>query len=151
MWSAPAQLAANILGATRTIRLLDLPDQQPLTIRQAAALIGKMTGRTPYLNTVYRWCVKGTRGVKLQSFCVGRIRFVTVAALERFIDLCSADRPAADAIVSIDVTPHRSPEVSRQSERRAREIEEARQRLDQVTNRREKQRAGKQSGPNQSA
>ena len=56
-----------------------------------------------------------------------------------------------EAIVSIDVTPHRSPEVSRQSERRAREIEEARQRLDQVTNRREKQRAGKQSGPNQSA
>ena len=133
------------------IRLLDLPDEKPLTLRQAAAFIGEATGRTPLLNTLYRWCNKGARGVKLESFCVGRIRFVTVAALERFIERCSAAGSTTEPVVAIDVTPHRSPEVRRQAERRAREIDEARRRLDQVTNRRKKPPVGPRPGPSRSA
>ena len=114
------------------IRLRDLPEEKPLTLSQAADFIGDLIGKPPALTTVWRWCLKGTKGTKLESFCIGGQRFVTIAAIERFIERCSK-RSDADATVAIDVTPQRSPEITRPTERRAQEIEAARQRLDELT------------------
>ena len=35
--------------------------------------------------TVWRWALKGVRGVRLESFCCGAKRLTSVEALERFV------------------------------------------------------------------
>jgi hypothetical protein len=38
------------------------------------------------LSTIWRWCIKGVRSVKLESFSIGAKRFTTEEAVERFIE-----------------------------------------------------------------
>jgi len=47
----------------------------------------------PHASSLYRWCRKGVRGVKLQTWLVGGRRYTTIAALEQFI---AATTAAAD-------------------------------------------------------
>ena len=69
-----------------TTRLRELRDDNPMSLTDAATYLGKVTGRKPHVSTLWRWCQKGCKGVRLDSICVGGKRFVTVAAIERFID-----------------------------------------------------------------
>src|SRR5437016_1510804 len=49
-----------------------------LTLAEAAALIpGRTPGKRVYVNTVWRWCRKGVRGVRLQSVLIGGQRCTT--------------------------------------------------------------------------
>jgi hypothetical protein len=61
-----------------------------LTLSQAArCLPGK-----PSPTTIWRWMTAGVHGVKLQTICVGRIRYTTRAWLDEFLTATTA---AADA------------------------------------------------------
>ena len=56
----------------------------------------------PHASSLYRWCRKGVRGVKLQTWLVGGRRYTTIAALEQFI---AATTAAADGEPALPRTP----------------------------------------------
>jgi hypothetical protein len=40
--------------------------------------------------TIFNWADTGSRGVKLESFCIGKRRFTSEEAFDRFVEACSA-------------------------------------------------------------
>jgi len=125
------------------VKLRDLRDDQPLSLPDAADYLGKLTGRKPHVSTLWRWCLKGCKGVRLDSICIGGKRFVTVAAIEKFIEASTAlrdgqrEQPAGSASPATGVLAH----VMRHNDRRRQKIEAARRRLDEITG------AAKKSAP----
>ena len=80
MWvTDPTFLAVLAIGTA--INLFD-PDDEPLTIRQACKVI---PGR-PTFQTVWRWCMQGRNGVRLQYIECGRRKFTTRRALQEFFE-----------------------------------------------------------------
>lgn len=65
---------------------MTLLSERPLTFSQAA---NTAPGR-PCVTTVWRWAMKGVRGVTLESFVRGGRRFTTTEALQRFIQRTTA-------------------------------------------------------------
>jgi hypothetical protein len=59
--------------------------QKPMSLAAAARAFGRLRGRVPHISTVWRWCTKGVRGVRLQSYVVGGTRVVTAEAIDRFL------------------------------------------------------------------
>ena len=120
------------------MRLRDLRDDHPLSLPDAAAYLGTITGQKPHVSTLWRWCLKGCKGVTLESICIGGKRFVTVAAIEVFVESLSSARAVPNhKQLHQPVTPAAltSPlaHVMRQNDRRKGEIEAARRRLDELT------------------
>jgi hypothetical protein len=59
--------------------------QEPMSLAAAARAFGRIRGRVPHVSTVWRWCTKGVRGVRLQSYVVGGTRVITAEAIDRFL------------------------------------------------------------------
>lgn len=120
------------------MKLRDLREDQPLSLPDAAEFLGKLTGQKPHVSTLWRWCLKGCKGVKLESICIGGKRFVTATAIERFIDASSEARPGQPTQPPAPAAPP-SPgkgmlaHVMRHNDRRRLEIEATRRRLDEIT------------------
>ncbi len=121
------------------MKLRDLRDDQPLSLPDAAAYLGKMTGQKPHVSTMWRWCLKGCKGVVLESICIGGKRFVTAASIDRFIEASTAAShpsvarvtPPQPAATSVSRSP--LAHVMRHNDRRREEIEAARRGLDEIT------------------
>ncbi len=76
-----------------------------LTPTQAAARIGRASGRKPHSSTVTRWIQRGARGRKLPAICQGGRFLVNAADVDAFVLFLnsspgSAVRQNADAAVS---------------------------------------------------
>ncbi len=84
----------------------DLLSESAVPIKHAPSLV---PGR-PHISTIWRWVLKGVRGVKLETFVSGGRRFTTHQAIERFI---AATTAAADGV---------APSVPSVNKRRAAEI-----------------------------
>jgi hypothetical protein len=130
------------------VKLRDLREDKPLSLFDAADYLGKLTGRKPHVSTLWRWCMKGCKGVRLESICIGGKRFVTATAIEQFIDASTAAQSAKAAQPAAATSePPPSPatgllaHVMRHNDRRRSEIEKARRRLDEITG------TAKQSAP----
>jgi hypothetical protein len=117
------------------IDLRQFTEERPLSLPAAASYIGKLTGAAkPNVSTLWRWCMKGCKGVKLDSICIGGKRYVTVSAIARFIEARSL--PLAPHGTTAAASPRPTlPHVERLSARRREEIEAARRRLDKLTGR----------------
>jgi hypothetical protein len=114
------------------INLQNLAEERPMSLPEAASHISKITGgKKPNLSTIWRWCLRGCKGVTLESICIGGKRYVTVFAIERFIEARSRNEPPATP-TAVTATSHASPYVERHAARRRAEIEDARRRLDEV-------------------
>jgi hypothetical protein len=115
------------------IDLRRFAEERPMSLPTAADYIGRLTGQPkPSVSTLWRWCLKGCKGVKLESVCIGSKRYVTASAIERFITARSElSTPTPTTTVTID--RHSSPRVQAQTDRRREEIEAARRRLDELT------------------
>ena len=61
-----------------------------MTFTEAAGWFERRFGRRPNVATIWRWAVKGVRGVRLQTISLGRYRYTTEVALERFVDQTSS-------------------------------------------------------------
>ena len=70
------------------------PQYQPLV-----DAIYEATGRRPHLTTALRWCLKGTSGIKLESWKVGGRRVTTVDAVEAFVAATTAASGQRDGVV----------------------------------------------------
>lgn len=120
------------------MRLRDLLHDQPMTLLDAAAYLGKITGRKPHVSTLYRWCMKGCRGIRLDSICIGGQRFVTASGLDRFIENSTMQAPSTTTVEQANPPPTSPPvkgmlaHVMRHNDRRREEIEVARRRLDEI-------------------
>ena len=64
-----------------------------LTLSQAADLFAKR----PHVATLHRWCLKGTRGVKLRSWLVGGVRCTDAEAVEEFLLALNRDNSDVDS------------------------------------------------------
>lgn len=60
---------------------IEIGTETVLSLTEAA----KIAPGRPHLATIWRWCQRGVRGVKLETIVVGGRRFTTTEALERFI------------------------------------------------------------------
>ncbi len=114
------------------LSLSDLHDDPPMSLPAAAAYIGKLTGSKPHASTIWRWCLRGCKGIRLDSICIGGKRFVTAAALERFVTRTSEPQDQA-SVTEVVIRPQSSPQIVRHNPRRREEIEAARRRLDELT------------------
>ena len=82
---------------------------EALDLRTAAS---RIPGR-PHLSTVWRWTLKGSRGVKLESFVRGGRRFTTSAAIHRFIQATtSASRADVPRELPNPVARHRELQIA---------------------------------------
>jgi hypothetical protein len=60
-------------------------DEQVMTLVEAAGWLERRFGRRPNAASVWRWATKGIKGVRLATISLGRFRYTTESALERFI------------------------------------------------------------------
>ena len=100
------------------IDLRRFAEERPMSLSAAADYIGKLTGQPkPNVSTLWRWCLKGCKGVKLESVCIGSKRYVTASAIERFI--AARSQPGATTPpTTVTIDRHSSPRVQAQSDRR---------------------------------
>ena len=74
---------------------------------EAAALLpGRKPGKRLYVNTVWRWCMRGLRnGVRLRSVLIGGQRLTTRRWLQEFIQAMSESREPGGASPPVIRTP----------------------------------------------
>ena len=78
--TAPAPLLVSAAEATRRIG----PDEELLSLAEAARRLPKVDGRKIAIPTLWRWCRRGLRGARLEYVRVGRKICTTREALMRF-------------------------------------------------------------------
>ena len=106
------------------MRLADCPITtsltQYLTLAEAAKRLPRSNGRRVHTSTLWRWCRKGCRGVKLHYVRVGRSIRVTETGLNHFFaELAKRDTaaPAASARGTRRRKRRRSTDAQRQAAR----------------------------------
>lgn len=57
-----------------------------LTLQDARKELAQVTGRRPDKTTLYRWCLKGVRGTKLEHIRLGDRILTSRQAITRFIE-----------------------------------------------------------------
>ncbi|MFM8704965.1 MAG: DUF1580 domain-containing protein [Planctomycetia bacterium] len=123
-----------------------LANDRPMSLPDAAAYLGRITGQKPHVSTLWRWCLKGCKGVKLDSICIGGKRFVTAAAIDEFIDASTRRRPDGHPPPPA-ASPKPPAHVMRHNERRRAQIEAARRRLDELTGVTKRAQSGRKAVP----
>lgn len=61
-----------------------LHNETPLTLSEAAAALPKIGGKKISTSTLWRWAVKGCRGVRLEVRRLGGRHLTSLEALDRF-------------------------------------------------------------------
>lgn len=70
---------------------IDLTHERVVTLREAASILPRQRGgRKVHVSTLYRWCSRGVRGVRLEHLKLGGRIVVSAQALQRFAERCSA-------------------------------------------------------------
>jgi hypothetical protein len=59
--------------------------KQVMTLVEAAGWLERRFGRRPNVASIWRWAKKGIKGIHLETIALGRFRYTTEAALERFV------------------------------------------------------------------
>lgn len=77
--------------AASTTAPVQILTEDVLTLQDARRELALVTGRRPDKTTLYRWCLKGCRGTKLEHIRLGDRILTSKQALTRFI----ASRTAA--------------------------------------------------------
>lgn len=63
------------------------------TLAEARTELFRVTGRRPDKTTLYRWCLRGVAGTKLEHVRLGNVILTSSQAITRFIQARTADRP----------------------------------------------------------
>lgn len=95
-------MAASIVLRRQTTvvaeRQFDPRHEPPLTLRAACKLkFLHKNGKAPHLATLYRWAVRGIRGVKLETLVIGGSMVTSENSLLRFIRALSRNESALPA------------------------------------------------------
>tara|TARA_R110002072_G_scaffold107984_7_gene234531 strand:+ start:2621 stop:2863 length:243 start_codon:yes stop_codon:yes gene_type:complete len=67
--------------------MIDFDREDLLPLREAARLFqsGRKPGQAVHIATLYRWSLKGVRGVRLCTVLVGGIRYTTRGSIAEFL------------------------------------------------------------------
>jgi hypothetical protein len=106
---------------------IDVEEETLLSLSEAARHVPQLNGRRVHTSTIFRWCRRGLRGVRLGYVRVGRRMATSQEALNRFFHALAAADDEAPAHRHAP-TPERSP--SRAARTRA--IAQAEARLEDV-------------------
>ena len=91
----------NDASASRTTcgnRMIDSAEEL-FTLTEATKIMPRVNGRRPAVSTLWRWCRKGLRGVRLEYLRIGRNIVTSRQALLRFFaNLADADSNADDSV-----------------------------------------------------
>src|SRR5690349_20799837 len=80
---------------------IDVCIEEVVSLRDACSLLPRRrAGKKPAIETLYRWSLRGCRGIKLETVQVGATRCTSVEALQRFFDALTAAAGAATAAVT---------------------------------------------------
>ena len=90
---------------------IDLSAETPITLADAARTL---PGGAVHVSTIHRWRMKGCRGVRLETFLRGGIRYTTNEAVARFF---AATTAAADGDAPSVRTPRQREREIEQAER----------------------------------
>ncbi len=107
------------------IGLSHLQQDSPLSLSEAAAMIGRSCGKKPSASTCSRWVLKGVRGVRLEAVRIGGKFYTTTVAVNEFINQLSR----VSQSTGVSVAPSRPPE---QQKCCTTESRRAKQHLDKV-------------------
>jgi len=77
--------------------MIDTQSEELLSLAKLAREVPSRSGRGVQVSTIWRWCIKGCKGVRLESVVCGSIRFSSREALHRFF---AATTAAADSITA---------------------------------------------------
>ncbi len=64
--------------------MIDLQSEKLLSLTDAAKALPAIDGRRPHVSTMWRWCKKGVRGVRLEYVRLGHRVCTSMEALTRF-------------------------------------------------------------------
>lgn|GEM_PF-658676 len=96
-------------------KMIDLTTETPKTLANAAQ---SLPGGSVHVSTIHRWRMKGVRGVRLETFLRGGIRYTTDEAIARFF---AATTAAADGDATTVRTPRQREREVTVAERECRE------------------------------
>ena len=72
--------------------MIDFANEQVVSLNEAARMLPRRReGKKPHVSTLYRWTIRGVRGVILETIQVGGTRCTSVEALHRFFERLSID------------------------------------------------------------
>ena len=106
---------------------IDATVEELLSLSEAARHVPRLNGRRVHASTIFRWCRRGLRGVRLGYLRVGRRMGTSAEALNRFFNALAA----ADG----EAPRHSHPRTMRKppsQAARARAIAEAEAKLDEA-------------------
>ena len=110
--------AKNQTNQTNEIHRRIGPEEELITLGEAAKLLPKVNGKKPAICTLWRWCRKGLRGVFLEYVRVGRKICTTSQAMHRFFtDLADIDEQVEPDRYVKPTSLNRTPITSRQRQR----------------------------------
>lgn len=72
--------------------MIDLDVEKLITLQQAAALLPGENGKSVNPQTVWRWTMRGLRGVRLETVVIGGRRYTSREAVCRFAAALTAER-----------------------------------------------------------
>jgi Protein of unknown function (DUF1580) len=100
--------------------MIDVQNEQVLSLTAAAREVpNRDSGRGVNVSTIWRWALKGSRGVRLETAMIGGIRMTSREALVRFYERTTA-------VANGDSSPAAA------SKQRQRQIEQAERELAQA-------------------
>ena len=101
--------------------MIDISAEDLIPIRDVPKLLPpRPNGKRVHISAVYRWILRGVRGVCLESIRVGGTSYTSVEALQRFADRLSSGHHT-DSATSIATTTTRRKQIER-AEREVRAI-----------------------------
>ena len=87
---------------------IDLQQETVVSLTEAAKSLPSLDGRRPHVSTIWRWCRKGLRGVRLEHGRVGHRIVTSVEALTRFSQRL-AELDAKEAVSACESPPPEAP------------------------------------------
>ena len=85
--------------------MIDIQSETLLSLTDATKALPRIDGKRPHISTLWRWCRKGLRGVRLEYVRVGHRVCTSQAALSRFTNnLAAADDTPEARPLSIPIS-----------------------------------------------
>ena len=93
--------------------MIDLENNKLLALSQAAGFLRRLGGKKIATSSIWRWCRKGARGVRLEHAIIGSRIATSVQALNRFVNALS-EAPVAERQYTHQPVPKRRTEKQRE-------------------------------------
>ena len=66
--------------------MIDIEKEKPLSLAEATRVMPKIDGKKLHVSTLWRWCKKGLRGVRLEHIRIGHRVCTSYQAISRFVN-----------------------------------------------------------------